>query len=802
MAYGEHIQALDEGDRITRAGEVCWVLEYGIKRPNVWRAGSPDGRVAVIKFAASTQESINRLRAEYDLNRRLSGRWTARLIDSSFDDDEPTGDRRSRWPLEWIATQYLHFNTIADFVHDEERLEGVRAINFARSLWEAVTEFRLCGVTHRDLSFNNVVVDIDEAHPRVLDLGIGQADDRLIVTESRASFTPGFGAPEQVRNEEITDFRTDIWGWGAVVYFALTGRPLFDEDTENHYAWNIGEETPIAFDHVPAEFVESLQIALSYEVKDRIPEQVEKFLPATEQQRAVAVAQEQAADVAKQLSDLEADGQETYELLNEARREADTSAQHARRVEQLQANATKQQEQIRSLRKQMEDAKAELVRAEDVLRESTSEEELRTRLAAARSQAARAIKDRDAADQRADRFRRVAEESQQQAETFAAELKRRPARGRLWRQRTSVAPAPVQATEELRTSRDAVARLTREVEQERRRVDKAMKETASAYADRLRSATHDGRDQRRRADDAERSLSEARTDATRELHRAVEAEKELRRLKKEIPQETESGAGRKRWEGRRWIPISVGVLGGLLVGVTAGALVAQGHHTSPPLGVARTAPTTTTSTTIPPITTTTLPGPTVPAKPAPNSDFQVSGFRWDPGKPIYYSVVTAGVPPDQVTQRVEDVKAAVAQAAAATGLVFDFNGDYPSSQQDPESAALYSCFTGAEVFPQAIVFSWGSSSGNHYCDYAAPHQMVGGTVSVNLSDPVGSPGEGEDMLFGLGSVLGLQQAPEPGQVMSSGAHYDTYQLGDLNGLWMVGTAGGNSVVDGVPFYSG
>jgi hypothetical protein len=68
MAYGEHIQALDEGDRITRAGEVCWVLEYGIKRPNVWRAGSPDGRVAVIKFAASTQESIDRVRAEYDLN--------------------------------------------------------------------------------------------------------------------------------------------------------------------------------------------------------------------------------------------------------------------------------------------------------------------------------------------------------------------------------------------------------------------------------------------------------------------------------------------------------------------------------------------------------------------------------------------------------------------------------------------------------------------------------------------------------------------------------------------------------------
>jgi serine/threonine-protein kinase len=87
------------------------------------------------------------------------------------------------------------------------------------------------GLLHRDLKPENVIVtDGDDGLPHawVLDFGlvreIGAAG---VTTTGEVLGTPSFMSPEQARGESTLDRRSDVFALGAMLYFALTGRPPF-----------------------------------------------------------------------------------------------------------------------------------------------------------------------------------------------------------------------------------------------------------------------------------------------------------------------------------------------------------------------------------------------------------------------------------------------------------------------------------------------------------------------------------------------------------------------------------------------
>jgi serine/threonine-protein kinase len=98
---------------------------------------------------------------------------------------------------------------------------------------EALYHAHQRGIIHRDVKPANILVEAGSGRARLIDFGIAHslelATQRLTQT-GIALGTPRYMAPEQLAAEPVGP-RTDLWGLGAVLYEALTGRPPFDGST-------------------------------------------------------------------------------------------------------------------------------------------------------------------------------------------------------------------------------------------------------------------------------------------------------------------------------------------------------------------------------------------------------------------------------------------------------------------------------------------------------------------------------------------------------------------------------------------
>ncbi len=209
----------------------------------VFLGRTDSGRPVAIKLIhqqyAADEEFRIRFRQEVTAARRVSGAFTAAVVDAAPDAEQP-----------WMATTYIEGPTLAQRVSTEGPLTGAPLRTLAIGLTEALRDIHRAGVVHRDLKPSNVVLSPEG--PRVIDFGISRAADQQTLTMTgRVIGTPPFMSPEQLQAPRGVGPRSDVFSLGTLLVYAATGQGPFDADSPYLSAYQVVHEEP-ALDPVPA----------------------------------------------------------------------------------------------------------------------------------------------------------------------------------------------------------------------------------------------------------------------------------------------------------------------------------------------------------------------------------------------------------------------------------------------------------------------------------------------------------------------------------------------------------------------
>jgi len=152
-----------------------------------------------------------RFKREAEVAQRVSGPFTAKVLDSGVDDRTP-----------WLATEYIPGPTLAQLVTEHGPLpEGsVRAL--AGGLAQALNDVHSRRIVHRDLKPANVILSV--TGPRVIDFGIARALDGTGMTATDELLgTVNYMSPEQLTGQDVSG-QSDVYSLGAVLVYASTGQ--------------------------------------------------------------------------------------------------------------------------------------------------------------------------------------------------------------------------------------------------------------------------------------------------------------------------------------------------------------------------------------------------------------------------------------------------------------------------------------------------------------------------------------------------------------------------------------------------
>lgn len=181
--------------------------------------------VKVLKPEVVSEASLRRFTREVQFASRLQHPNTVDIYDYG-----QTHDGRFYYAMECLAGVSL-----AELVKRFGPLPPARATYLLQQICGSLREAHQMGLVHRDVKPQNIMVCVcgGEADVvKVLDFGLVKEIDSAGVegetTVAEWVGTPRYMAPERVLQPSGADPRSDIYSCGAVAYWLLTGREVFD----------------------------------------------------------------------------------------------------------------------------------------------------------------------------------------------------------------------------------------------------------------------------------------------------------------------------------------------------------------------------------------------------------------------------------------------------------------------------------------------------------------------------------------------------------------------------------------------
>jgi serine/threonine-protein kinase len=272
--------------------------------------------IKILKKRIATDEFIHRFEREVQLASQLMHPNTVEIYDFG----------RTKDGQPYYVMEYLEGVTLSELVAETGALPPGRAVHVLRQVAAALREAHLRGLVHRDVKPDNVMLCRrgEDDVVKLLDFGLvknlEREQTRDITKQLRVLGTPRYMAPERIVNPADVDARSDIYAWGAVAYYLLTGKPLFDGendlDLSNEALHRVAPRVSASEPDVP-EALDSLVAACLEKDRARRPQSADAVIEALDR-------------VASRLSWTPSDASAWWSAFREQRRIASAAVEAAR----------------------------------------------------------------------------------------------------------------------------------------------------------------------------------------------------------------------------------------------------------------------------------------------------------------------------------------------------------------------------------------------------------------------------------------------------------------------------------------
>ena len=205
-----------------------------------------DTAIKLLPPGLASDRSVQRFEREVQLTSQLVHPNTIRIYDYG----------RTPEGIFFYAMEYLDGITLRELVDREGALPQGRVVHILEQVCASLSEAHAAGLVHRDIKPANVILCdrgglADMA--KVLDFGLVKSF--LDASEARAeptetmtmtiTGTPHFMPPEAVRDPESVGPRSDLYLVGALGYYLVTGRHVFEGKTTFDIIRKHASEEPV-----------------------------------------------------------------------------------------------------------------------------------------------------------------------------------------------------------------------------------------------------------------------------------------------------------------------------------------------------------------------------------------------------------------------------------------------------------------------------------------------------------------------------------------------------------------------------
>lgn len=182
-------------------------------------------RPVAIKVLSSKLSSNKEFMERFLTEARVCAKLNHPNIIKIFDFGTSQNTNQAYFVMEFVdgesLTDYIKFNKI--------RTEN-RLIEICKSVLSGLKCSHDQGILHRDIKPDNILINKD-GNPVLMDFGIAKLIQNESITRAGETMgTPEYMSPEQVLGNEL-NCQTDIYSFGILMYYMITGRLPFKADT-------------------------------------------------------------------------------------------------------------------------------------------------------------------------------------------------------------------------------------------------------------------------------------------------------------------------------------------------------------------------------------------------------------------------------------------------------------------------------------------------------------------------------------------------------------------------------------------